>query len=148
MNRKFLVISVAIVALAAAVMFLGPEIVGWWQTRNALQPLSDGEMSQVMAERNGEAVAAAPSVSLMPLNHSVRLAIGNLSMPDADSEQRLSDLVLVQLSGAAGLEMLERQALQRAMREVDFTVKEYLLPRCHISTGRFRVCSFPFSSFL
>jgi hypothetical protein len=119
MNKRFL-------AIAGAVLLLGMISAGalhWYGNIEArLKAPTEQEMYKT-AVRIGE-VRDRPASPVVPLNPKrvVRLAVGNVGLASAEANARVSDLLLAQLSGATGLEMVDRQSLDKVLRELRLNI--------------------------
>ncbi|HEY2084390.1 MAG TPA: CsgG/HfaB family protein, partial [Verrucomicrobiae bacterium] len=65
-------------------------------------------------------MAVAPSASAKA--GPIHLAIGALGLRDAERDNQFADLLAVQLSSAGGFELVERQSLDKALREAEMTL--------------------------
>jgi len=66
--------------------------------------------------------AITPSaLAPLELKRPVRLALGSLGLADDDQNGRLSDLILTDLSGAQGLNLVERQNLEKVLGELNLS---------------------------
>jgi tetratricopeptide (TPR) repeat protein len=119
MNKRFL-------AIAGAVLLLGMISAGalhWYGNIEArLKAPTEQEMYKT-AVRIGE-VRDRPASPVVPVNPKrvVRLAVGNVGLASAEANARVSDLLLAQLSGATGLEMVDRQSLDKVLRELRLNI--------------------------
>jgi len=77
---------------------------------------------QELAAIAAKAYGPAPSMQTVPEQLKpglrVRLAIGSLGMPTEEQNRNVSDLALAELNGAKGLEMIDRQALEKVLGEL------------------------------
>jgi hypothetical protein len=89
------------------------------------------------AKRLGRA-APPPQIVAAPidLKRPVRLAIGSLGFADENQNRRISDLVLAELSGAQGLNLVERQSLDAALREMSMSLSGLVRAKDAVRVGK------------
>ena len=79
-----------------------------------------------------EVVAAAP---ISP-SHPVRLAIGWLGLPDEAANLQVADLLTAELTGAKGLELVERQSLDRVLGELQLNLSGLVRANDAVRVGK------------
>jgi len=72
----------------------------------------------------------------LDLSHSVRLAIGGLGVPGDDKNQQLGDLVTVELTGAPGFQLVERQSLTAILRELNLSWSGFIRANDAVRVGK------------
>src|SRR4051794_30423052 len=104
MNKKVLFAASVVVLVGGLALFLC-----WYPATLKIGPSTEKEMNE-KAKQLG--IRTPPSVdvarSLDP-SRAVRVAIGTLGLADQNQNRNAGDLVLAELKGAHGLEMVERQ---------------------------------------
>ena len=91
------------------------------------------------AAKYGQTNAPAPApVALKPLvlSQPVRLAIGGLGLADDFGNRQLADLVTVALAKSQGLELVERQSLDRVLREQDLNLSGLVRAKDAVRIGK------------
>jgi tetratricopeptide (TPR) repeat protein len=66
----------------------------------------------------------------------LRLAIGSLGLADGEMDQQVSDLTLSELSDAPGLDMVERQSLDKALQELSLSLSGLVRAKDAIRVGK------------
>src|SRR5713101_2813871 len=121
MNKRSLLIALALLVVGG----LAAILIQWYIERNPYQgPITEQDLAQA-AGRAGTArdqIPPAIPVPPIPLSHVVRLAIGWLGLADDAQNRVLGDLLAVDLSKAEGLELVERESLNRVLHEMELNL--------------------------
>src|SRR5689334_16966779 len=80
-----------------------------------LDAFTEKELAAAAAKRNGQAPIMRSGPERIEPGRRVRLAIGSVGLPTEQQSREVSDLVLADLTDAKGLEMIERQALDKVL---------------------------------
>src|SRR6185312_5906877 len=88
--------------------------------------------------RAGRVAAAPPPSVYIPIDikRPVRLAIGSLGFNRDSENESVQDLVLAQLTGASGLELVERQSLERVLGELSLSMSGLVRARDALRAGK------------
>lgn len=76
-----------------------------------------------------------PQTPLAP-SHRVRLAIGWLGLPDEARNGQVADLLAAELSGAKGLELVDRQSLGTVLRELELSLSGVARAKDAVRVGK------------
>jgi tetratricopeptide (TPR) repeat protein len=120
MSRRFLLIGLAVVLSCMLLLWLVQLGMDWDYARKA-RAVSDEEMSELMAGKHGPAVNVPVSIERLDPKRQIRLAIGSIGLTSLEESDRVSDLTLTELRDAKGLELVERQALDKALNELSMS---------------------------
>src|ERR1022692_1776851 len=106
--------------LLLAGLSLGMAFFFWQRVPVRDNGVSEKEIADTIKRlKHGNEQPATTVLTPLDLKRPVRLAIGNLGPADAEQNRRLSDLVLADLTGAQGLNLVERQSLDAVLREMN-----------------------------
>jgi hypothetical protein len=83
--------------------------------------VTDKDLAEVVAKMRGPSPAIQTAPERIEPGRRVRLAIGSIGLPTEQQSRNVSDLVLAQLNDAKGLEMIERQALDKVLGELQLS---------------------------
>ncbi len=134
MNKRFLLkvgttLLVGLLAILAYHCYLQP--------RDYAPPPSEKTLSEFAARHYGAAEMTPTAVlPRLPASQAVRLAIGSLGLPNDARNCEVADLVIAELTGASGLDLVERQALDLALREMSFSLSGLIRARDAIRVGK------------
>ena len=100
--------------------------------------VTDTDISHAAAKLNRLAPPTPMATAPAPLNPNqpVRLAIGSLGLADDEQNRGLSDLVLAELSGAPGLNLVERQSLDAVLRELSLNLSGLVRAKDAVRAGK------------
>src|SRR5436190_5823531 len=70
------------------------------------------------------------------LTEKVRLAIGGLGLSDENQNHELADLVLAELSNAEGLAIVDRQSLDKVLRELAMSLSGLVRAKDAVRVGK------------
>jgi hypothetical protein len=119
-NKRFLLLIGCLVGAGLAALLLTKWFINKEENRRA--PTEKELHRQWLAAGGKQAATVAPVSIRVDPKHAVRLAIGSLGLPDGEQNGRASDLLLTDLAGAPGIEMVERQALERILKELNLSL--------------------------
>ena len=101
-------------------------------------PITEKEVAD--AAKKWEVELPTPPAVAVPmaidLHHPVRLAIGSLGMTSDEQNRSLGDLVLADLSGAQGLDLVERQSLDAVLRELSLSLSGLVRAKDAVHAGK------------
>src|SRR5580700_7462702 len=120
MTKRLLIIAAALLALGAAAWLLTTWFTNKGEYRSA--PTQSEMRRQWLATGAKPETISTPASVRVDSKDPVRLAIGSLGLPDGEQNGRASDLLLTDLAGAPGIEMVERQALERILKELNLSL--------------------------
>ena len=88
--------------------------------------------------RAGRMATNAPPPVYIPIDikRPVRLAIGSLGFGGNSQNEGIQDLVLAQLTGAPGLELVERQSLERVLGELNLSLSGLVRAKDALRAGK------------
>ncbi|HYG24343.1 MAG TPA: hypothetical protein VEH04_16320 [Verrucomicrobiae bacterium] len=116
---------VIVISSSLVVALLGMALLLWKVGYFAEDSIRITEQDLLAAA--GRLHRSAPTVQSLPEpiepGRAVRLAIGNTGMPGESESQTVGDLVIANLNGAAGLELIERQALDKIVSELQLNAR-------------------------
>jgi tetratricopeptide (TPR) repeat protein len=72
----------------------------------------------------------------LDLSQPVRLAIGGLGLADDHQNQQLGDLLTVALTGAPGLNLVERQSLNAVLQELNLSLSGFVRAKDAVRVGK------------
>jgi hypothetical protein len=81
-------------------------------------------------------IQAMPTPVALDLSKPLRLAIGGLGLPDDEQNRQLGDLISVDLNGAKGLNLLDRQSLDAILKEMNLTLSGLVRAQDAIRVGK------------
>ena len=136
MSKRFLLTGLAVVLLAALLIGLVQLGMEWDFARRASRTLTDQDISRMLTEKYGPTTNGPVSVERLDLKQQVRLAIGGIGLVSAEESQRVSELVLAELTDAKGLELVERQALDKALRELSMSAAGLVRAQDAVRVGK------------
>jgi tetratricopeptide (TPR) repeat protein len=116
--------------------------VGVYAVFRYVQPPERSEFTQKdLAQgliRAGRAATDAPAPVYLPIDikRPVRLAIGSLGFGLDNQNESVQDLVLAQLTGAPGLELVERQSLERVLDELNLSMSGLVRAKDALRAGK------------
>lgn len=136
MNKRILlgglaVLALGVLAFLAVSFFTDPA-------RDKVLELTEQEVVEARQKLMGPTLLPPAEATLAPIGSSraVRLAIGGLGLGSDDQDRRLGDLVLVGLADAKGLELVERGALDVALRELQLSLSGFVRAQDAVRAGR------------
>ncbi|MCU0785638.1 MAG: CsgG/HfaB family protein, partial [Verrucomicrobia bacterium] len=135
MNKRILLIGGG----ALLVSVLAVVSVNWYLKSLEYSPaLSEEQMAEAASRLRGSAptTSATAAIPALPTSRAVRLAIGGLGLPNDAVNREVADLVVANLTGASGLELVERQALDLALREMSLSLSGLVRAQDAIRVGK------------
>ena len=69
-------------------------------------------------------------------SQTVRLAVGSLGLPNDGQNRQLGDLLTVELSGAKGLELVDRQSFDKVLRELEMNLSGLVRAKDAVRVGK------------
>ena len=134
MNKRFLIL-LSVLLVGGGLVWL----VRWNNGREVRLPAaSEKERARAAARLNPnlptqpEVVASVPITPLRP----VRLAIGWLGLADESQNSQVTDLLTAGLTGAKGLELVERRSLDKVLREMEMNLSGLMRPKEAVRVGK------------
>ena len=136
MNKR-----VCIFAILTILVVIGfAALYAWIDHDTTLPVFSDKEVSDKrfhMAVEFGETNLLTQSVmASLSQSQPVRLAIGGLGFKDNGKNQELGDLITTDLTGALGLNLVERQSLDAVLRELNLSLNGFVRAKDAVRAGR------------
>ena len=114
MNKRFLLFATALLAVGGLVT-LGVYFYIFFEGNTRVT-----EQDYIKARKalQGEARPEEPSApARIDPARSVRLAVGGLGLADEEQNRRVGDLITAELTGAHGLNLVERQSLDKVLHD-------------------------------
>ncbi|MBI3853812.1 MAG: hypothetical protein HY298_26605 [Verrucomicrobia bacterium] len=133
MNKRFLLFATALLAIGGLAAWM---ILRYANSDTKFSAISDDEMTRHMAKMLGPAPGAQPAPAVLDMKRPVRLAIGSLGFADEETNRKTADLTLAELTGAKGLELVERQSLDRALQEMNLSLSGLIRARDAVRVGK------------
>jgi hypothetical protein len=136
MKKRFAIWTLALVACAGLAVFL------WrWQQMQHMptrdQGISQKDLEETVRRIRGDSALPAPTpIKPIPLKQPVRLAIGGLGRDNDEQNRQLEDLVLADLTGAPGLELVERQSLDKVLQELNLGISHLVRAQDAVRVGK------------
>ena len=135
MNKRLAVVG-AVIIVGGGLVWFG---VKWWGVRaEYASAFTDKDLARA-AKRLGLERPAQPEVVPavpIPLSHNVRLAIGWLGLPNQAQNLEVADLLTVELTGAKGLELVERKSLDRVLGELELNLAGLVRAKDAVRAGK------------
>ncbi|HLH52705.1 MAG TPA: hypothetical protein VKY92_03735 [Verrucomicrobiae bacterium] len=133
MRNKFYLGIVALAVIGGACIYA----VRIYQGPHKYEALSPDEIYRARLKMNPN-LASEATVKVVPLPEKrvVRLAIGSLGLADDRRNGDLMDLVTTGLSGAQGLELVERQSLDKVLSELQLSLSGLVRAKDAVKAGR------------
>ncbi len=117
----------------ALLLWMGPGVVAWWQQRQLMKAFTDEDLA---LKQPALSPSAAPiTVAGVPLNQTLRLALGPLDSL-GQTQPQVSDLLLAELSGTPGLELIEREALAKVLTELNLNLSGLVRAQEAVRVGK------------
>jgi hypothetical protein len=134
MNKRFVLIA----CLLAAVGGLAVVLFRWYVSSDGSAQITEKDIIKARRKLQGSEPLAQPAQAApvpVPLSRSVRLAIGSLGFADDSQNRQHADLVTAELTGASGLELVERQSLDKVLRELELNLSGLVRAKDAIRAG-------------
>ena len=136
MNKRLLIVVIVVILAALGLgVYLSQEDI----PASRLKP-SENELAKRVAELHGQSgpssLPAPATLTPVDLSHPLRLAIGGLGLADNDKNQQLGDLVTVELTGAPGFNLVERQSLSAILRELNLNWSGFVRAKDAVRAGK------------
>ncbi len=134
MNRRF----ISIACLTTLTCGVGAMLLNWYADREARLPAISGhQMEDRWARVHGtnQSQSEPPGRPLDP-SRPVRFAIGNLGLSDEGQNQQLADLLMLKLTDAVGMELVEREYLTVALREQEMSAADLVRASDAVRIGK------------
>lgn len=97
---------------------------------------SDDEIARHTAKIHGPAPEVQPVQGVLDIKRPVRLAIASLGFADEEPNRKVADLTLADLTGAKGLELVERQSLEKLLQEMNLSLSGLVRARDAVRVGK------------
>lgn len=121
-------LTVGGLAVMLVYRYLDPE-------RDKRLVMTGKDLAEAARKHLGEATPLPAPIPVDP-KRPVRLAVGALGLVGDEHNRRIADLLLAQLTGAKGLEMVERQELDAVLREMSLNVSGLVRAKDAIRVGK------------
>jgi hypothetical protein len=133
--RKNFLISVG--SCLVAIVLIGTLVL--WRLgyfKQNFGALTDKDVAEALAKMRGPAPAIQTAPERIEPGRRVRLAIGSVGLPTEQQSRNVSDLTLALLNDAKGLEMVERQALDKVLAELQLSAAGLVRARDAVRAGK------------
>ena len=127
MSRRFLIL--------ASLLLIGGLAFGWIAYRWVNAPPTLPAFAASDFRKNVAQPVATPIAAIDP-SRQIRLAVGSLGLPDDAQNRELGDLITADLGSAKGLELVERQSLDRVLREAELSLSGLVRAKDAIRVGK------------
>jgi hypothetical protein len=132
-NKRFLLGAIAALAVASLALLM---ISRWRKEPAGFPALTDQEFVKEITKLRGSEPTPLAPLPPLDLTRPLRLAIGGLGPADDEQNRRVGDLVAAELTGAPGLELVERSALDAVLREMSLSLSGLVRARDAIRVGQ------------
>ena len=134
MSKRFLLSAAALLAIGGLAILLmhfllDPEY-------DSHQGITENEIVDARRKQFGSEPPATPAPAPIDPSRSIRLAIGGLGLGNDEQNRRVGDLVVTELTGAKGLELVERQSLDKVLREMDLSLSGLVRANDAVRVGK------------
>ena len=134
MSRRFLLTTVGVLLVGSLAVLLlhvlnDPDRAGHGA-------ITESEIAELARKNLGQVAGEHPAPRPIDPARLVRLAMGNLGLSGEEQNRRAADLVLAQLTGAKGLELVERQELDVVLREMSLNMSGLVRAQDAIRVGK------------
>jgi hypothetical protein len=136
MNKRFGLFILLLLVLFGLVWIGVHSYLG---RKEYMPPVSEQELLAQHAKAFPGLPSQPPVLEAAPIStaHSVRLAVGGLGAPCEAQNRELADLVTVELAGSKGLELAERQEVDKGLRELELDLSGLVRPKEAVRVRRF-----------
>ena len=114
-------------------------LIRWYTEREYHdQAFSEKDLAKAAARLHPGAPTQPTVLPEPPLDpsHRVRLAIGWLGLPDEARNGQVADLLTAELTGAKGLELVDRQSLGTVLRELELSLSGLVRAKDAVRVGK------------
>jgi hypothetical protein len=133
MKKRFVIWTLVLAAFAGLSVFLWR----WHHAPVRLGVITDKDIAEAVASLNGGNELPTPAAVIpIGMNRPMRLAVGNLGGSDDEQNRKLEDLVVADLTGAPGLEMVERQSLDKVLQELNLGISHLVRAQDAVQVGK------------
>jgi len=134
MNKRFLG-GILLLGLGGALAWV---LVRWYNEREVSLPVAtEKEIAKAYEQKFGKlGEPAAPPLPALPLGRSVRLAIGGLGFNGEAVDRDLADLLVARLTGAPGLELVDRLSLDKVLNELQLSLLGLVRAKDAVRAGK------------
>lgn len=135
MNKRSLILF-SLLMIGGGLAWL---LLRWYSESEAHLPAAtENDLAKAAARLDLNSPTQPAVVPAAPLaaSHSVRLAIGWLGLPDETSNGQVTDLLTVELTGAKGLELVDRQSLGTVLRELELSLSGLVRAKDAVRVGK------------
>lgn len=108
----------------------------FWQKMPEGVVVSEQDIANTVKKLSGDEMPPQTAVTPLALKRPIRLAIGNLGLTDGEQNSRLNDLLLVKLTGAKGLNLVERQSLETVLHEINMSLSGVVRAKDAVRAGK------------
>jgi hypothetical protein len=133
MNKRFLICAGLLALCGGIGIFLFHLQI---ESRDRLQVTPEELRRAVRELHKGEPSTPPAQPAVFPLSRNVRVAIGSLGLADDQANGELADLVTASLSRAEGVELVERQALERVLQEINLNLSGLVRAKDAVRAGK------------
>src|SRR5436190_23429805 len=134
MKKRFILIAAALLIIGGLAAFLVNRQL---DPESTLPPASMRELASFAS--NTLAVGQLPitnTIEPIPSSKALRLAIGSLGLTDDSQNGQLADLLTANLSGEKGLELVERQSLDKVLAELHLSLSHLVRASDAVRVGQ------------
>jgi hypothetical protein len=132
MNKRFILIASLLFVLGAAAVL----VFRWYAQSESRIEMNEKDLAAARKKAGMMPPPAALAPKPIPPSRSLRLAIGSLGLTDDSQNAQVADLLSAQLSGAKGLELIERQSLERVLREIEINLSGLVRAKDAVRAGK------------
>lgn len=131
-NKKFLVGALALLVVGVTASF----VLRWYLNRPASMVVTEKDVYAARLRLGHDTRPTQPVPKPLALDRPVRLAIGSLGFTDEERNRGVADLVLAALTGTSGLDLIERQSLDKILYELNLSLSGLLRAKDAVRVGR------------
>jgi hypothetical protein len=132
MNKRFILIALLLAAIGGGTVLL----LHWYSHTSDDAYLTEKDLIEANRKLHREAPPAPAAPAPLPASRTMRLAIGSLGLPNDAQNAQLADLVTAELSGAAGLELVDRSSLEAVLREQSLSLSGIVRAKDAVRVGK------------
>lgn len=111
----------------------------WYTERQVFSPPpSEREMGKLISQRFGS-LPTEPQIeaaAVLDDNHAIRLAVGGVGLADEIQNREIADIIQADLRDAPGLELVDRQSLDKVIKEMGMSLSGLVRAADSIKVGR------------
>src|SRR5947209_4703665 len=135
MNKKFLIAAGLVLTIGAGATLVFKRYLA---SGDSLPAVTEKDLAKAARLRDADVSLPAQSslVRAIPISQPLRLAIGSLGLANDTQNREVADLITAGLTGAKGLELVDRQSLDRVLQEIEMNLSGLVRAKDAIRAGK------------